>query len=80
MICEVGEKDSAAEDSYFLVDNTIKALKKLPDDQGVGVFYWEPEVNSAILPDQYPLGAANYLGGKKLQYTKALCAYRDNKQ
>lgn len=80
MICEVGELDSEVEQSYSLVSNTISALKALPTNQGAGVFYWEPEVNSAILPDQYPLGAATYLGNHTLQYTKALCAYCENKK
>lgn len=79
MICEIGELDSDDAASYSLLDSTIKALKRMPEGVGAGLFYWEPEVNSEVLPDHYPLGAARYLGSKKLQYTKALCAYRDNK-
>lgn len=78
MICEVGELDTEEEASYNLVVATVQAVKRLPEGFGAGVFYWEPEANAAVLPDQYPLGAARLLGGKQLQYTKALYAYRDN--
>lgn len=78
MICEVGELDTEEEISYDLVAATVQAVKRLPDGYGAGVFYWEPEANSAVLPDLYPLGAARLLEGKQLQYTKALSAYRNN--
>lgn len=78
MICEVGELDADEGASYDLVAATVQAVKRLPDGYGAGVFYWEPEANAAVLPDQYPLGAAQLLRGKQLQYTKALHAYRDN--
>lgn len=40
------------------------------------MFYWEPEVNREMLPDQYPLGAARLLDMHTLQFTKAVEAYK----
>lgn len=78
MICEVGEHEAEEDLSYRLVDQTVKAVKSVPNGQGLGVFYWEPAVNSAVIPDGYPLGAARVFAPNQLQFTKALNAYRDN--
>lgn len=77
MICEVGGPEGNEELTYQLITNTIEALKGLPDGKGLGVIYWEPEANSALLPDKYPLGAAKLIDEHTLQFTKALNAYRD---
>ena len=80
MICEIGDEDKEEEVSYKLLTETIKALKMIPNQQGLGAFYWEPEVCAEILPDHYPLGAAKHIGDHHIQFTKALNAYRDNKE
>lgn len=77
MICEVGGPEEDAELTYNLIANTIKALESLPEDEGLGVVYWEPEVGAALLPDKYPLGAARLLDEHTLQFTNALKAYQD---
>lgn len=75
MICEVGGPEYDAEQTYNLLCRAIEAIQDIPKEQGLGIFYWEPEVGSELLPDQYPLGAAKSIGDKKLQFTKALKAY-----
>ena len=43
MICEIGmQYDYASESNAFIAD-MIKKTKSLPNDKGLGVFYWEPE-------------------------------------
>lgn len=76
MITEVGGEDHDEEGTYQLIQDTMDALAEL-EEQGLGVFYWEPEVNREMLPDHYPLGAARLLDERTLQYTKALTAYKE---
>ncbi len=77
MVVEVGGEDKDEEGTYQLVMETIKATMNVPDQQGLGVFYWEPEVCREILPDHYPLGAAKLTDDHTLQFTKAISAYKD---
>lgn len=77
MICEVGGPETDAEGTYQLLINTMEAVRQVPDHMGLGIFYWEPEVGAAVLPDSYPLGAAIALDQTTIQFTKALSAYRD---
>lgn len=59
--------------------NTMEALERLPDEKGLGVVYWEPEVASGLLPDKYFMGASRLVNEHTLQFTKALSAYRTMK-
>lgn len=79
MVCEVGGPETEPEQTYSLLCDTIDAIRQVPDNQGLGIFYWEPEIGAKLLPDQYPLGAAQLVAENTLQYTKALTAYRDSK-
>lgn len=74
MIAEVGGPDDDGEGAYALVRLTVEAARAAG---GLGVFYWEPDANRAVVPDGYPLGACRLLADHTLQYTKALTAYRD---
>lgn len=74
MITEIGGPDWDEEGSFQLVQDAINALQEL-DQEELGIFYWEPEATSQILPDRYPLCAAKLVGKKTLQYNKALKAY-----
>lgn len=76
LIAEVGGEDVDEDGTYELMCDCVDVLESLPDGQGLGVFYWEPEVCREILPDHYPLGAARLVQDKTLQYTKALSAYK----
>lgn len=75
MICETGESEANAEAAYELLRKEINALKSVPNQKGVGVFYWEPEANSNVLPDGYDLGATRLVGTNTLQFTSALDAF-----
>lgn len=77
MICEVGGPETDEEGTYQLLINTMEAVRQVPDDMGLGVFYWEPEVGADLLPDKYPLGAAIALDETTIQFTNALSAYKD---
>lgn len=80
LIAEVGGPDCDEEGSYQVVSDCIAAMKEVTDQEEWAIFYWEPEVTAEILPDRYPLGAAKLIEEKTLQYTKALQAYRDDKE
>jgi arabinogalactan endo-1,4-beta-galactosidase len=43
MVVEVGGEDDKVQNTYELLAATIKAVKKVPNNKGLGVFYWEPE-------------------------------------
>lgn len=78
MICETGGLESDATGTSALLRKEINALKAVPNDKGVAVFYWEPEVNSAILPDSYILGATELTSSKTLHFTGALNAFQSD--
>ena len=77
MIVEVGGPETDAEGTHELLMNTMEAVWQVPDGQGLGVFYWEPEVGADLLPDRYPLGAAIALDDHTIQFTEALSAYKE---
>lgn len=80
MIVEVGGPETDPEGTYELLMDTMEAVRQVPDGQGLGVFYWEPEVGAELLPDKYPLGAAVALDEHTIQFTKALSAYKAYKE
>lgn len=60
MICEVGMSwDQASVCNAFLID-MINKVRSLPNNKGLGVFYWEPECN--VNWNGYPLGAFDNSG------------------
>jgi arabinogalactan endo-1,4-beta-galactosidase len=79
LIAEVGGNEDDPQVSYSMLMAVMNAVKGIPGNMGAGVFYWEPEANSAVLPDGYHLGASTKLSGNVLQFTKAIDAYTDNK-
>ena len=62
MIVEVGGEDDKIQNTYELLVATIKAVKNVPNNKGIGVLYWEPQgarswshyALSAWLPDGKP--------------------------
>ncbi|HLP64541.1 glycoside hydrolase family 53 protein [Flavobacterium sp.] len=62
MIVEVGGEDDKIQNTYELLSATIKAVKNVPNNKGIGVLYWEPQgarswshyALSAWLPDGKP--------------------------
>lgn len=77
VLSEIGGKDTEDEETYCLLRDTLQLIDKVDEKALKGIIYWEPEANRDILPDRYPLGAARLVGKKKLQYTKALSAYKN---
>jgi arabinogalactan endo-1,4-beta-galactosidase len=43
MIVEVGGEDDKVQNTYELLVATIKAVKNVPNNKGLGVLYWEPQ-------------------------------------
>lgn len=43
MIVEVGGEDDKIQNTYELLAATIKAIKNVPNNKGLGVLYWEPQ-------------------------------------
>ncbi len=76
LIAEVGGPDEDEETSYATVCDCLAAVRALPAEQGVGVFYWEPDAHRSGVPDGYPLGACVPAGEKQLRFTKTLTAFQ----
>lgn len=55
MVVEVGGEDDKVQNTYELLAATLKAVKDVPNQKGLGVFYWEPE--GAKSWSQYSLSA-----------------------
>lgn len=77
MVVEVGGEETNPTDTYWTIFETINLVKAVPNNKGIGVFYWEPQGNSSVLPDGYHLGATVEIAPNVLQYTNAIDAFRD---
>lgn len=76
MICETGDYETDEEGTYNLLRQEMNALKTVANNKAIGIFYWEPEANSAVLPDSYPLGATKLVDKNVLKFTMALDAFK----
>lgn len=76
MVCEVGGDENDVDGTYELIKAVIDAVGSVPEDKGIGVFYWEPEGNAKALPDGYILGTTTQISGKVLRFTRAFGAFR----
>ncbi len=76
ILVETGGMDDDVEGTKEILTHCIEAFQAVKDQRGLGVFFWEPAVNRAVIPDHYPLGAAELVDEKTLRYTKALEVYR----
>jgi len=43
MVVEVGGEDTKVQNTYDMLKATIKAVKNVPNNKGLGVIYWEPQ-------------------------------------
>ncbi|TRW22352.1 cellulase family glycosylhydrolase [Flavobacterium zepuense] len=43
MVVEVGGEDTKVQNTYDMLAATIKAVKNVPNNKGLGVIYWEPQ-------------------------------------
>lgn len=75
MVCEVGGDEAQESNTYDMLRAVINSVAAVSDNKGIGVFYWEPEANSAVLPDGYPLGATRQVSSKVLRFTGAIDAF-----
>jgi arabinogalactan endo-1,4-beta-galactosidase len=75
MICEIGYSSSDWSGSYDDLKSIIRALKNLPANAGLGVFYWEPEAPEDTTTKHYGLGAVSPVGNKLEQFTRAIDPY-----
>jgi len=75
MICEIGHSYSDATGAYNDVQTAIQAVRAVPNNQGLGVIYWEPEAPDDAATGDYSMGAVTEASGKVLQFTTALNAF-----
>jgi len=74
MVVEVGGEDIKAQNTYDMLIAVQKKILEVPENKGLGVFYWEPE--GARSWSHYALSA----WGDDAKPTKALDAFlwKDN--
>jgi arabinogalactan endo-1,4-beta-galactosidase len=60
MMCEVGMPVNQAEASKAFITDLIAKTKSLPNNKGLGVFYWEPQSYNGW--SGYQLGAFDDTG------------------
>lgn len=77
MVVEVGGYENNPAETYWTINDTINSVKSVPNNKGIGVFYWEAHAHSSVLPDGYPLGATKEISPNVLQYTTAIDAFKD---
>lgn len=75
MICETGGDETDADETHKILRQQINALNVIPGNKGVAIFYWEPEANSSLVPDEYPLGATSKVDENVFKFTSALDAF-----
>ncbi|AAK80519.1 arabinogalactan endo-1,4-beta-galactosidase [Clostridium acetobutylicum] len=75
MICEIGGLENDSTNTYNMIKQVISKVKAVPGSNGLGVFYWEPEANSSVLPDAYPLGSTSKVSNNVLRFTNAINAF-----
>jgi len=75
MICEIGHSASDAVGSGSDIATAIEAMKAVPNQRGIGVFYWEPEAPDDATTDGYSMGAVSESAGKVLQFTNAIDSF-----
>ncbi|ADL52877.1 glycoside hydrolase family 53 protein [Clostridium cellulovorans] len=76
MVCEVGGHEGNPSNTYNMIKAVISKVQAVPNGKGLGVFYWEPEANTTVLPDKYPLGATTKVATNVLKFTTAIDAFK----
>jgi arabinogalactan endo-1,4-beta-galactosidase len=75
LICEIGYSYSDPSGAYTDVQGAIQAMNAVPNSNGLGVIYWEPEAPDDAATDNYTMGAVTEGSGKVLQFTTAITAF-----
>lgn len=74
MICEIGNLETANKSTtYNMLVDAINLVEALPNNRGLGVFYWEPISHSSI--NGYEQGLALPIDDKKYQFSWVLDAF-----
>jgi len=71
MVVETGGEVSKVDNTYNLLEATLRAVRAVPDQKGLGVLYWEPEGVQSW--SRYGLNAWLENG----QPSRALLAFKD---
>jgi arabinogalactan endo-1,4-beta-galactosidase len=72
MICEIGHTVSDTMGSEYDVKSAIEALAAVPNQAGLGLFYWEPEAPDDAITSNYSMGSVTETSGMHLQFTGAI--------
>jgi len=72
MVVELGGEDNKVQNTYDMLMAVLKKVKEVPENKGIGVFYWEPE--GARSWSHYGLSA----WGADGKPTKAMEAFIEN--
>lgn len=77
MICEIGELETVSQGTtYNMLVDAIDLVEALPNNRGLGVFYWEPISHSSI--NGYEQGLVLPVMDKQYEFTWVLDAFLDN--
>jgi arabinogalactan endo-1,4-beta-galactosidase len=71
MVVEVGGEDTKPQNTYDMLTAVINRVREVPNNRGLGVFYWEPQ--GARSWSNYALSA----WGDDGKPTKALEAFKN---
>lgn len=69
MICEIGHSVTDVIGAQYDVRSAMEALAAVPNSNGLGLFYWEPEAPDDSSTSNYAMGAVTESTGKQLQFT-----------
>jgi arabinogalactan endo-1,4-beta-galactosidase len=75
MICEIGDTVTDVMGSEYDLKSALEALAAVPNQAGLGVFYWEPEAPNDATTSSYAMGAVTETTGKLLQFTGVMDQY-----
>ncbi|MAD97523.1 MAG: hypothetical protein CMB99_09390 [Flavobacteriaceae bacterium] len=78
MICEIGHLEGEREVTYNLLVDAIDAVEAIPNNRGLGVFYWEPISHTSI--NGYEQGLAEPIDEKEYQFSWALDGFLSSAQ
>ncbi|PQJ78079.1 glycosyl hydrolase 53 family protein [Polaribacter porphyrae] len=76
MICEIGDLENSQSSTYNMLVDAIDLVEAIPNNRGLGVFYWEPISHSSI--NGYEQGLAIPIADKQYKFSWVLDAFLDN--
>lgn len=73
MICEIGDLETEKSRTYNMLVDAIDLVEAIPNNRGLGVFYWEPISHSTI--NGYQQGLAIPISQNQYQFSWVLDAF-----